>query len=79
MKKEYNQSVQQNHGHTEQIKIQYLKKKKLNVTIQQNNTKTINFDHMKKENIKGHNLYKILITRGSGYGKSIGLRNLIKQ
>ena len=32
----------------------YVKRNKLNVAIQLNNTKTINYDHVAKENINKH-------------------------
>ena len=54
-----------------------MKKRKLNVTVLSNNTKMINFDYI--ENIKKHNKnwpkipdypYRIVITGGSGFGKT---------
>ena len=39
----------------EQAKIQYVKKKKLNVTTSENNTKTMNYDDVTKEIINEHN------------------------
>ena len=60
--------------HTEQVKDYYIRKKKFNVTIQQNNTKMFNFDYLTEKDIKEHNpncpeipdhLYRILIA-GSG-------------
>ena len=68
----------------ERAEIQYEKKKSLNVTIQ----KMINFDDFTKERIKENNPnqsqipdhpYRILIIRGSGFGKTNSLFNLISQ
>ena len=62
-----------------------MKKKRLNVTIYQSDTKMINFDDVTKENIKGHNPncpqiynrpYRILINGGSGSGKTNSIFNL---
>ena len=39
----------------ERVKIEYVRKKKLNVTIYENNTKMLNFDYITKEDIKEHN------------------------
>ena len=59
----------------EQEKIQYVKKNRLNVTIEQNNIKMINSVYITKENIKQHkpnwpqipdHPYKLLIIGGSG-------------
>ena len=58
----------------------------LNATIQLSNTKMTNFDNVTKENIKEHNLNwlqipdhhnKLLITGGSGAGKTNSLFNLL--
>ena len=55
--------------HMESIVIQYVWKKKINVTIYKNNTKMLKFDYITKEDIKKYNpiwieipdhLYKIL-------------------
>ena len=63
-----------------------MKKKRLNVTIYQSDTKMINFDDVTKENIKGHNPnwpqisdrpYRILINGSSGSGKTNSIFNLI--
>ena len=63
-----------------------MKKKRLNVAIQQSNTKMINFDDVTTENIEEHNLnwlqildhpYRILINAVSGSGKTNSLFNLI--
>ena len=63
-------------------KISYVQKKKLNVT-----QKVINFDDVKKENIKEHNLNwpqipyqpcRILIVEGSGSGKTNSLFRQIR-
>ena len=63
-----------------------MKKKRLNVTIYQSDTKMIHFDDVSKENIKGHNPnwpqisdrpYRILINGGSGSGKTNSIFNLI--
>ena len=56
MIKEYNQSIQQKHFEQERIKICYVTKKKLNVTIKQLKKKMINFDDITKENMKKYNL-----------------------
>ena len=67
-------------------KIYFARKKKLNVTIQQNNGKMFNFDYITKEDIEEHNPnwpkipdhpYRILIFRGSGSGKANALLHLI--
>ena len=72
--------------HMEWIKIYYIKKNRLNVTILWNNTKTFRFDYITKEDIKEHNPnwaeipdhpYRILIICGSGSGKTNSLLNLI--
>ena len=63
-----------------------MKKKIVNITIYQSDTKMINFDDVTKENIKGHNPtwsqisdlpYRILINEGSGSGKTNSIFNLI--
>ena len=59
-----------------------MKKKRLNVTIQQNNTKMINFHGVAKENIKErlqipNHPCRILIIGGSWSGKTNLLFNLI--
>ena len=56
MIKEYNQSIQYKHFEQERIKIYYVTKKKLNVTIKQLKKKMINFDDITKENMKKYNL-----------------------
>ena len=65
-----------------------MKKKRLNVTIKQNNTKMINLNDVMKENIKQHNPnwpkspdhpYRILIIGGSGSGKTNILFNLTNE
>ena len=56
----------------EQAKTQHVKKKKVSVTIQQNNTKMIDFDYITKENIENisdwpqilDHSYRILIVEG---------------
>ena len=72
--------------HMESIKIYYVRKKKLNVAIQQKHAKMFNFDYITKEDIKEHNPnwpeipghpYRILKFRGSGSGKANGLLHLI--
>ena len=54
MVKEYRELTQQKHMRTERVKIQYVRKKKLNVTIKCNkkNTKMFNFDYITKEDIR---------------------------
>ena len=65
-----------------------MKKKRLNVTIKQNNTKMINLNDVMKENVKQHNPnwpkspdhpYRILIIGGSGSGKTNILFNLTNE
>ena len=53
--KENNESGQWENMHIERVKVQYAKKKKLNVTIHLNNTKIVNSDYVKNGNIKEHN------------------------
>ena len=88
MIKEYNESIQQKHNHVEQGKIFFVKKKKLNVTIQQNNIKMFNYDDATKGNINEHNpnwpqifdhSYRILINGCSGSGNTNALLNLKKE
>ena len=61
---------------TEQVKLYYIRKRKLNVEIQKDNTKMINFDYITKQTLKKHNPnwskipnypYRILILGGSGF------------
>ena len=40
---------------TEQVKLYYIRKRKLNVEIQKDNTKMINFDYITKQTLKKHN------------------------
>ena len=72
----------------ELAKIQYVKKKKLNLTVQHNNIKTINYDHVRKGKVNDHNRnwpetadhpYRILTIGGSRSGKTNTLLNLIKK
>ena len=66
-----------------QAKVQYVKKKRLNVTIQ-NDTKMINSDDVTEENIKEHDPnwpqipdhpYRIVLIGGSSYGETNSLLN----
>ena len=61
-----------------------MKKKRLNVTVQKNDKKVINFDYDTKKPIKEHNRnwpqipdhpYRVLIIGGSGSGKTNSLSN----
>ena len=88
MIKEYNESIQQKHNHVEQGKTFFVKKEKLNVTIQQNNIKMFNYDNATKGNINEHNpnwpqifdhSYRILINGCSGSGNTNALLNLKKE
>ena len=72
--------------HTKQVKIWYVRKKKLNLTIQWNRTKLFNSDYITKQDIKKYNEnwsefsdhpYRILIAGGSASGKTNALLNLI--
>ena len=72
--------------HTKQVKIWYVRKKKLNLTIQWNRTKLFNSDYITKQDIKKHNEnwsefsdhpYRILIAGGFASGKTNALLNLI--
>ena len=64
------------------------KKEKIKCNNVRKNTKMINYDDVTKENIKKNNPdwpqisnhpYKMLITGGSGSGKTNALRNLLKK
>ena len=83
MIKECNQLIQQKRMYMAQAKVQYVKKKRLNVTIQ-NDTKMINSDDVTEENIKEHDPnwpqipdhpYRIVLIGGSGYGETNSLLN----
>ena len=54
-KREKNVFTGEKHIHMERAKIYQLNKKKLNVTIQQNGRKMLNFDYSTNENAKDHN------------------------
>ena len=49
MTRKYNQSIQQKHMHMKQAKIQYAKKKKLNVQYNKTIQKMSNFDEIKRK------------------------------
>ena len=83
MIKECNQLIQQKCMYMAQAKVQYVKKKRLNVTIQ-NDTKMINSDDDTEENIKEHDPnwpqipdhpHRIVLIGGSGYGETNSLLN----